>query len=96
MKIHEIIDSTDKNDTISAIKYDGLYRFDKLYDYIESVTDEFNVPVEFLNKDMREEWIYELSSMKNAIIQKFYNSPSIAEKKWADKIIKILKYLEGK
>ena len=89
MKISEILDiNNSRADLVDMIKLSSLPKIDKFIDGILFMSDNFNVPIEFLNTEIVSELLTETLRMKQTLADHFDNTS-----RWIIKINKILSYL---
>jgi hypothetical protein len=89
MKISEILDiDNNRGDLVDTIKLSTLPKIDKFIDSILDMSDNFNVPIEFLNTEIVRELLIDTLETKQ-ILSESFNDTSI----WIIKINKILNYL---
>ena len=88
MKISEIIDYDDPIISIDFIRSNDIVKFDKFYDNILNISNNFNIPSAFFADDIRIEMLeYANELSKNIII--IFNP----EEQWHLKADKLVNYL---
>lgn len=69
MRFREIIDNNDPNTSLDHIYYSELINFDKIYDKLVDLTNHFDVPIEWLNKEFVDQYLEEfLNQKKHGVI----------------------------
>lgn len=91
MKISEILDiNNDKQDMVDVIKLSTLPTIDKFIDRIIDISNNFNTPVEFLNKESVAEMLEDSIETRRILTDIFDESS-----RWIININKIINYLSN-
>ena len=90
-EISEIIDiDNDMQDMVDAIKLPLITKIDKLIDNINYISNDYSIPVEFLNNELVIEMLMEAKISRDLLVQHFDLSS-----KWVFKINQIIHYLSN-
>ena len=90
MKITEVLNIDSNNDLFDVIKLPSLPKIDEFMDRVIYITDNFNIPVDYLNKDMVDELYTDSVAIKNILDNVFDNNS-----RWVISINKIVNYFSN-
>ena len=90
MKITEVLNIDSNNDLFNVIKLQSLPNIDEFMDRVIYITDNFNIPVDYLNKDMVDELYTDSVAIKNILDNVFDNNS-----RWVISINKIVNYFSN-